>query len=441
MEGLAMTRCSVVRAGRLGAGIAALLGLAVPGAFAQITNDSVPRERTVPVKEQIDRELQSARWRLGPFRFLPQLQITGPTYDNNVFDASGEEPKVSDWYAIFGAGLGVVIPIGRSVYVRGSAVPEYIWYDRLADRRQWGGSYGGTLNVFLGRAAFEGGYGKTLTPQYPNTETLVQVLGETDRADGKIEIPLTRAISLFGSAIYQTINDRPLGQDVPESENPYGDLNRKEGAARGGLRYKISSYFDVGLGAEGTRTEFDQDPANADNESTAFLAAVYFNRPRLFVNFNGGYRIGKPINGSTFPEFSDIYRIWISFLRTPPWSLQLQLYGSRGISYGQYIGNAYYFGSSGGAALVLQVGYRLKIRAYGELGENVYPVAVPDVSGALVKRVDDVTTYGGGIELLLFRNLSVTANAYNTEYDSNVPEFDRSALRFTTSFVLGVPIP
>ncbi len=91
--------------------------------------------------------------------------------------------------------------------------------------------------------------------------------------------------------------------------------------------------------------------------------------------------------------------------------------------------------------LVLQVGYRLKIRAYGELGQNVYPVAVPDVSGALVKRVDDVTTYGGGIELLLFRNLSVTANAYNTEYDSNVPEFDRSALRFTTSFVLGVPIP
>ncbi len=435
-----MTRRSVIRAGRLGAGIAALLGLAVPGAFAQITNDSVPQERTVPVKEQIESEIQSARWKLGPFRLLPQLRITGPTYDNNVFGASGEEPKVSDWYAIFGAGLGVVLPIGRSVYVRGVAVPQYIWYDKLADRRQWGGTYGGRLDAFVGRAAFEGGYDKTLTPTYTNTEELVQVLGDTDRASGRIEIPIAGAVSLFGSAIYQTINYRPLGTDVPADLNPLAELDRKEGAVRGGLRYKISSAFDVGVGVEGTRTEFDQDPQDGDNESTAYLASIYYNRPRLFVNFNGGYRLGKPINGSSFPEFSTFTGSgYLSYelLRR----LELKLYGSRGVEYGQYFQNPYYFGSLGGAGLSFKIGYRLSLRVYGELGQNVYPVAVPDASGALVKRVDDTTTYGGGLELLLFRNLSVTASAYNTDYNSNLPEFDRSVLRFTTSFVLGVPFP
>ncbi len=434
-----MKRHLVSRRGRLAAGLAAALGMVAQGALAQITNDDVPRERIVPVKEQIESQMQSARWRLGPVRLIPELRISGPTYDDNVFGASGDEAKVSDWYAIFGAGLGLVVPIGHSVYLRGTAVPEYIWYDKLADRRQWGGNFGGVLNAFVGRAAFEGGYEKTLTPQYANTEELIQVLGDTDRASGRLEIPLPGAFSLFGSAIYQTINYRPLGQDVPEDLNPFADLNRKELAARGGLRYRINSSFDVGAGVEGTRTEFDQDPQSGDNESTAYLGAIYYNRPRLFVSFRGGYRIGKPINGSTFPEFSTFTGSgYLSYelLRR----LELNLYGSRGVQYGQYFDNPYYFGSLGGARLIFKVGYRLSIRVYGELGENVYPVAVQAPVG-LVKRVDDTTTYGGGIDLFLFKGLSVTATAYNTEYDSNLPEFDRSVFRFLTSFVVGLPIP
>ncbi len=181
-----MTRRSVIRAGRLGAGIAALLGLAVPGAFAQITNDSVPRERTVPVKEQIESEIQSARWKLGArFGSCRSFRITGPTYDNNVFDASGEEPKVSDWYAIFGAGLGVVIPIGRSVYVRGSAVPQYIWYDRLADRRQWGGSYGGDPNAILGPRSIRRRIRKDAHATVPNTKSSSKSLAKPTGPTGK----------------------------------------------------------------------------------------------------------------------------------------------------------------------------------------------------------------------------------------------------------------
>lgn len=431
---------SIGRRGLLAAVLTAVLFVSARVGRAQITNDQVPRDRTVPVKEQIESQMQSARWRLGPVRLIPEIRISGPTYDNNVFGASGDEPKISDWYVIFGAGLGFVLPVGRSVYLRGEAVPQYIWYDKLADRRQWGGDFGGAVDVFLGRAAFEGSYTKTLTPQDPNTAELIQVLGDTDRASGKIEVPLAGALSLFGSAVYQTIDYRPLGEDVPDELNPFADLNRREGAVRGGVRYNINSSFDVGVGAEGTRTEFVDDPQGGDNETTAYLASVYYNRPRLFVNFNGGYRIGKPINASTFPEFSTFTGSgYLSYelLRR----LEIDLYGSRGINYGQYFENNYYFGSLGGIAAVVRIGYRLSVRVFGEIGEDVYPIAVQDPALGLVKRVDDVTTYGGGIQLLLFRSLSVTATASNTEFDSNLPEFDRSVFRFTTGFVLGVSIP
>ena len=46
-------------------------------AVAQLTNDTVPAERTVPKKEQIEGEMNS-RFHLGPVRLLPQIQIIGP---------------------------------------------------------------------------------------------------------------------------------------------------------------------------------------------------------------------------------------------------------------------------------------------------------------------------------------------------------------------------
>src|SRR5690349_16632061 len=116
------------------------LALATVPALAQLTNDQVPIERTVPVQQQIESEMQS-RFRLGDVRLLPQLALVGPTYDNNVLSAEGDQPKTSDWSFTVSAGLGVLIPLGRKMYLKGTLFPQYIYYNRLSDRRQWGGTY------------------------------------------------------------------------------------------------------------------------------------------------------------------------------------------------------------------------------------------------------------------------------------------------------------
>ena len=82
-----------------------------------MTYDQVPLDRTVPKQEEIENEMQS-RFRLGPVRLLPQIQLIGPMYDSNALAASGNEPKTSDWSLTASAGLGVLIPLGRKLYLR-----------------------------------------------------------------------------------------------------------------------------------------------------------------------------------------------------------------------------------------------------------------------------------------------------------------------------------
>jgi hypothetical protein len=409
-------------------------------ALAQLTNDEVPRQRTVPVREEIDAQMQGSRYHLGPFRLSPSIIFGGPTYDNNVFGASGDEPKFSDWTATVSAGTGVLVPIGRWAYLRGSLFPQYIWYDRLEERRQWGGNYSGGLYLFSNRISFLGTYSSTKTPTYPNDEILTEVLGVSENALGRLEVALTGALSLFAAAQYQRLEYRPLGDAPIEVIGDLADLNRKEGAVRGGVRYKINSYCDVGVGAEATRTEFLVDPENGDNESKAALAAFYYSRPRLFVNLRGGYREGRAINGSTFPAYDTFTGSgYITYELLRP--LDVSLYGHRVVSYALVQDNPYYFDNVGGLGLNIRLGYRVTLRGFGELGENVYPVPVPQTDGPAVKRTDKLTAYGGGLSVLILRSLSVTALASNTEYDSNLPEFDRSVFRFTAGLVLGAIVP
>ena len=350
------------------------LCLASSPALAQLTNDTVPAERTVPRREQIEAEMGS-RFHLGPVRLLPQISIIGPTYDGNVLGASGDEKKVTDWSATVGAGLGILIPFGKKVYLRGSILPQYIWYDRLQERRQWGGTYGGSLYGFFNRLSLEADYLSQLTPQYPNNEIQMQVLGDTQGGRFKLEVDLGGPWSAYGNAEYQRLAYRPLGTPAPAIAGILSLLDRNEGAVRGGLRYKLTSYFYVGIGAEGTRTQFPEDPKRGDNETTAALVSVHYDQPRLFVNFSGGYRVGHAINDSRFPDFSTFTGSgYVTYVLIP--RLDLNVYGQRGIQYGLFLDNPYYLSGIAGGGLTLHIGQRLAIEAYGGYGTNHYPVPI-----------------------------------------------------------------
>jgi hypothetical protein len=405
--------------------------LAAASAGAQVTSDSVPRDRLVPLQEQVQTQMQESRFHLGPFRIMPKLQFLGPSYDSNVFGTSGED-TVSDWTITARAGIGVIVPLGKKVYLRGDILPEYIWYASLTDRRQWGGVYSGSILMFFNRLSFEGDYVSRVTPGYPNSEISAQVLTDSQAAFAKVEVDVTGRISAFAQFAYDEYSFRPLGDEPPPvvGDN-LADLDRREGGLRAGMRYKVSPSFDFGVAGEATAAEFPQQPTLADNESTAVLVSVHYDQPRFFVNLSGGYRDGRARNGSSFVPFqTGTGSGYVSYNIIKP--LTLDAYGRRGISYSIVDNNPYYLETLGGIAANVSIGSRVTLRGFGEYGTNKYPVLVDGIA-----REDKLTTYGGGVQISVLRNLSVTASAQNTDYDSNFPGATRSVFRFLSSIVLG----
>ena len=402
----------------------ALLGcIFVAGAAnAQLATDEVPRERTVPRSEEIKLDLADSRYRVGPLRLRPLFGIRDFGYDNNVFGTTSDQ-AVSDWRSTVAAGASVILPLGNKMYATALIEPEYTYYQKLADRRLLGGDYGGSLLALFNHLSVElgGNTEKTVAPVSSELER--STAGTRNDLFARTELDIFRRLSLFGSAEEQRQRYQLTESDAGVS---LGRLERNETFVRGGVRYRLRSYFDISVAAETGRTEFVSAPSS-DNNTHAVLLGIHYDRPRLFLNVSGGKRTGDargPL--STFPGFSTTTGSYYAAYQLGA-PVTIDAYGHRSIVYGLYAGNPYFHESRTGLGLTFPVGQRFGLRLFGETGANVYPVAFGGT-----KRTDDVTIAGGGIAYRLYRKVIVTVTASDTRYDSNIPVYSRSIFRLAT---------
>ena len=389
-------------------------------ANAQLTSDTVPRERTIPRREQMDEDLEDARLHLGPFRIAPVFGLRDVGYNNNVFGTA--ENPVDDWGATVRAGVDVILPVGRKTYLMATAVPEYTWYSELVNRRSFGGTYGGSWLGLFNRLSIEAGAMTTRGRRPVSSE--IELSAESTREDAfaRAEIDIFRRLSVFGSARGQR-HAFETGEETISF--PLARLERDERLVSAGVRYKWRSYLDFTLAAEQGSTEFES-ATDRDNESRAALLGVHYSRPRSFVNLTVGRRQWEPQAGSTVPEFSATTgSYYLEYqLAAPP---QIDVYGHRLVTYSASADAPFFFETRNGLGLTVPVGERFGIRVHGEVGRNDYSIE----NDAPTARVDDVTAWGGGIAVRLYRQVHMSIVATQIEYDSNL-DFDRSILRVTT---------
>ncbi len=396
-------------------------------AIPQVTSDQVPRERTIPLRQQIDGEMAESRFQLGPIRLEPELNLRNIGYDSNVFGTP--ENPVSDWTATVSAGVDALLPIGRKLYLRGAVLPEYTWFAELKDRRNLGGHFDGALLALFNRMSLEAGAGSDESLANVSSEIQRPVVSNTSRVYAKSEIDVLRRLSLFGDWEGHDLNyDQPA-----DAGNAYDVtlLDRRDTVARGGIRYHFRPWFDIAVGAEKTRAEFDKQPEVRDNQSTATVIGIHYDRPRSFLELWAGQRKGEALNGSQFPTYSGTTGSYFAsyFLRR---RLELQAFGSRSIVPGLFVANPYFVEIRNGAGISSAVGSRTTLRLYGEIGTNDYPVEVVVGGENVTKRADDVKTYGGGFSFRLFRTVHLVIDASESKYTSNISGFDRSIFRVTS---------
>jgi hypothetical protein len=352
------------------------------------------------------------------------FRLSNAGYDSNVFGTSTNQ--TSDWTASATAGFRWVVPVGSKLYVDGEALPQYTWYQKLADRRVFGGQYKASLLGFFNRASLEVGGFNSKSFSYISSETETKVVQTTLAGSAKLEVDVASNLSLFGGAEVARIRFGLVGAE-PAGQVDINQFQRTEGAARGGIRYRISSAWDISAVYEKTRTVFVDVPEQRDNQSDGYLLGIHYDRPRFFVNLSGGYRQGKPYNGSSFANYSAATgSYFISYFLTR--KVELQGFGTRRVTYG--VVSAQFLETRYGGGMNFQVHPNVLLRVLGDDGTNKYS-ATSGATGTPARN-DRVSDYGGGFSAIVYRKIVLTALATESRYRSTLPGFDRNVLRFTT---------
>src|SRR5262249_5987931 len=145
-----------------------------------------------------------------------------------------------------------------------------------------------------------------------------------------LEVNLAQRWSVYAGGAGQRLRYSRQGPFV--SEESLKNLDRDDFTARAGMRYRWTAFFDIAAGVEGTQANFVEASQTSDNRTTAYLLGIYYNRERLFINLSGGYRIGEPHNGSTYPSYSNgTGSYFLSYFLSQP--IELQAYGRQGTQY------------------------------------------------------------------------------------------------------------
>jgi hypothetical protein len=396
------------------------------GAAAQLTTDQVPRERTIASEIEVGAEMERSHL-FGPLHILPRVVLRDAGYDSNVFGSSTN--PVSDWTGTVGLGLRLYLPIGGKTYIRGEAIPQYTWYDKLSDRRRWGGVASAGFLGFYNRLSFELSGGLVNDSSFLlNSEVETRVVQKRKDVSAGVELDLSHRISLFANAQLQESRNEP-GGNLPPGFPDVSRYDRTDEATRAGIRYRFGPGWDVSVGADATRTLFVQTPEQRDNRSVAPLVGLHYDRPRFYANLYAGYRIGRP-DGSSFPAFeTPTGSYFASFFVTRV--LELQAYGSRHLVYGSVVDNPYYLETRNGGGVNLWVLSRLRLRGYGDYGTNDYSLA-GNVSTVAASRTDRGTSFGGGFAVTVYRSAVLSVLATKTNYRSNFEGANRSIFRVTT---------
>ena len=413
------------------------LGFVIVGlqrnALAQFTSDQ--NAAGLPSREQMQLETKNARMRLGPLRLQPVLSLRNIGFTGGVIGTTGVQPP--DFGASVGGGARAIVPFGRDVFFRVSAIPEYSWSRRLVQHRVFGGVGDASALFLFNRLSAQARVIPARTVSPFSTEDQRSVVVQRFDTSGRIEVRLLQRLSLFVAHQNARPRFRVTAEDRLRGTN-FDQLDRNDSADGAGVFYQFRSFLSVSAGFERSQSRFIHG-ASADNHTNAENVSVSYGRPRTSARISLGASRGEADNGASFQHFSTGTGSYLLSRRLANlWTVDVS--GSRRLQYSLFQGTPYYFETRNGAAIAIPIRRRFAVRMMGEVGSNSYPQPTA-ASLQTVRRIDQVLTYGGGLGVAVYRNAALVTMATRTRYNSNLPGFDRSVVTVTTNLNYLIRIP
>jgi hypothetical protein len=407
--------------------LAVLFGPAVAWAqFQQYTAPGQLVESRETMQELLERRMKESRWRLGRTFLDPWIGVRDIAYVDNVQGAVQGEQQ-SDLTASLGIGLRAYRPIGSELTLAAYALPQYVWWRELTDRRRVNGRYGAGLFGNLGRTGLELTAARSEDALFFSRELEVPVNTRLDRGAAQLEIDLVGDLSLFAGAELRRV--RYLDEDDPALSN-LDLLDRDEEILRAGVRFHLFGALEIGVGAEDSTVDFDAGERDRSNRGTSPVLQVEFRGSGLRLGSSLAWRDLEPEPGSAFVPYEEVTGNF-QLEAGVAGRLRPQLYGRRNLVYAIDPQWAYFEDTGFGVGLRASLGSSAGVRLFVEQGTNDYIA----FGGALDRR-DEYRARGGELRIRLGR-FSLLVGATRTRYDSDAPQFDRDVTVIRSGLVVG----
>lgn len=379
---------------------------------------------------QFERAMREARWKLGRFYLDPSIGLSNLSAQDNIGGFTSGRDAVSDVTASIQAGVRGWLPIGSDLTFALHALPEYVWWRDLDGRSRLNGTYGSGIFGNLGRTGLELTAQRIEDSRFFSNQLEEPVNTREDRAGARLEIDLWGGVAVFGEAELGRLRflDRQTA-GLPAVEA----LDRDESLLRAGLQLALSDAWSVGVGVERTVAEFEPraDGIDLDNSGDSPFVSLRYQRGDVYFLAKAADRSLTAEAGSVFPPYEEVTgQIELAYQLLRP--IELQLFARRGPVLALGSDYPYFEDTAQGASVRLSLGKSVNLQLSHEEGTNEYRVLGPGVPA----RSDDRQVSGAGILIRIGRSF-LQLGYRRIEYDSSLPQFDRTVNQFVSGLTFG----
>ncbi|HEY2295199.1 MAG TPA: hypothetical protein VGM86_31235 [Thermoanaerobaculia bacterium] len=389
--------------------------------LVQYTPPGGPQEQPESRRELLERQIEAARYHLGPVHVAPWATLRDLAYVHNLYSA-GQQLPPNDFTATVGAGFRAYLRNGSKATWIGQVLPEYVWWQKQDQRRQLNGRYLLGFAGYFNHLTLEVQAGRQQQQQIVTPEVPVPVSSRNDGGELLAELRLARSLSLF--AVTSINRQNNLVDDLRDPRTgALRLLDREDRAERLGLRWRPERRWSFGVAGERTESDFTHQGAfDRSNSGTAPVVEARFRGNHLSFETEAADRSLTARREANLVPFHGVTGSAAVTVGGEHQRAAATLYTSRNLVYSLSPLYPYFTDQRLGASLTVGVGQRTHGRVFVEGGRNDYTA----FSAATPRRLEDVSSYGGTLTFELHRSLRLGIEGVRSHYDAHLPGESRT---------------
>ena len=280
------------RAGSVTLVALALSLVAAAGARAQY--DPAQYEKTEPPK---------TRFRVGPIRFNPKLELRNAGRDSNAtLDPTGPVPDTS---VVVRGTVDGFVPVRRRARLYGEGWLDWSYFSHFNTERSIDPGGHGRAEVDFGPFTLVGGAGALQARQLYSIDIDQRILRQERWVNGGLELRLTRRFLVSGGAEQHSYRFDPSARTASGNLNAAASLDRNNVTGTMAFRYTLTSMTTAIATGELLQDEFRLSvPGLATTRSYRYRAGLEFGEKALLTGrFLAGLRDFPTSSSGSLPSY------------------------------------------------------------------------------------------------------------------------------------------